>query len=120
MRSFISPIQHFIFIVSIILSSASFSVEQKITANDAAAGDDFGETVSIHQDVAVVSANEAVYVFTRTNNTWSQHQKIVASDAQPGDQFGASIDIGDNLLVIGATGVGQHPTSHLGAIYVFE
>jgi hypothetical protein len=92
--------------------TALFEEVQKILADDAAAGDQFGYSVSISGDYAIVGAYRedaggsnagAVYIFNRTGtNTWDAGTKIVADDAAAGDYFGHSVSISGDYAVVGA------------------
>jgi len=122
-------------------SQGFWEQEAKLTASDAAPGDnfggariyDFGGAVSIAGDVAVVGAPKAyigpldkgaVYVFRRTvNGTWSQEDKLVGSDSLAGNRFGISVALSEDAsgLVVGAdwhTGPGGRTGS--GAAYIFK
>ena len=46
----------------------------------------------------------AVYVFTRTDSTWSQQAYLKASNANAGDEFGGSVSLSGDTLVVGAVG----------------
>lgn len=86
----------------------------KLTASDAAAGDQFGYSVSISGDLVVVGANRksgggtdrgAAYVFDKdypTSDSWGEVLKLTASDAADGDQFGYSVSISGDYAVLGA------------------
>ncbi len=103
--------------------------EAILRASDGQANDEFGISVAISGDTALVGANEedggpgdpaslvgAAYVFGRNQggmNNWGEVAKLTASDAQAGDQFGNSVAIsGDTALVTRLTGGG--------AAYVFD
>ena len=64
----------------------------KLTAADAAAGDEFGYSVAIDGDTVVIGAysKEAAYVFRTTDGgaTYGQVAKLTASDAAADDLFG--------------------------------
>jgi FG-GAP repeat len=99
-----------------------WSQQQKLLANDVAAGDRFGNTVAIEGETVVVGAwgvsTGSAYVFTRAGTTWFQRIKLLANDATFGDRFGRSVSLGGNTIVIGATeSGGAVPDS--GAAYVF-
>src|SRR5438046_4463689 len=74
---------------------------QKLTASDGLAGDEFGYRVDLSRNTLVVGAfsatvngvvsQGAAYVFTRSDNTWSDNQQLVASDGGLFDNFGASV-----------------------------
>jgi hypothetical protein len=89
---------------------------EKLSANDAQAGDAFGYSVAIDGDTAVIGApdddNEkgsdagAVHVFRRSpgGTSWSHAQRLVSNDTTltAGDRFGRAVAIRGNLLVVGA------------------
>jgi len=105
-----------------------WSQEQKLTASDGAAFAQFGLSVSILGDRALVGApihdNEgihsgAAYVFRRDSGVWSQEQKLTASDGQASDQFGKSVSISDGLALVGAD-LDDEGGDFSGAAYVFR
>ena len=104
--------------VKSILSAASL---MKLTARDAAAGDNFGFSVSVSGDTAVVGAfhkdngKGEVYVFTRSGSTWSQQGTLTAVDAAAGDYFGTTVSISGDTAVVGAS----YKDNFKGAAYVF-
>ena len=83
--------------------------------------DDFGISVSLSVDTAVVGAyadnafTGAAYVFVRSGGAWSQQKKLVASDGAANDFFGSSVAVSGNTALIGAHGVG----GGVGVAYVF-
>ncbi len=104
---------------------------RKLIPPDAAAGDEFGASVSISGDTVVVgapfnddagSASGSAYVFGRNTggaDSWGQVRKLTAFDAAAGDQFGISASISGDTLVVGADaddGVGVNT----GSVYLFE
>ncbi len=103
-------------------------------ADDGAAMDEFGYTVAIDGNTAVIGARNhstveadnplsksgAVYVFTREGNLWYDEAKLVAKNAKAGDSFGTSVAISDNIIVVGATGVDIEEAEDAGAAYVFR
>lgn len=102
-------------------------VEQAILlASDGEAGDQFGYSVAINGDIALVGAHRddnangalagAVYVFERSGSSWSEQGKILAADGVFDDQFGASIASAGERLIVGAPGVNERR----GAAYVYH
>ena len=95
----------------------------KLTAADAAKGDEFGISVAIDGDTVVVGAwkdddTGSAYVFRASDGT--QLAKVTASDAAAGDKFGNSVAIAGDTIVVGAkrkdeTNFGAH-----GAAYVYR
>ena len=89
----------------------TWSQQAKITASDGAAGDHFGNSVSILGDYAIVAAHwdadngyhsGSAYIFKRDGSSWNQQAKIVASDGAAGDLFGNSVSISGDYAIVGA------------------
>jgi hypothetical protein len=101
----------------------SWTQEAKLTASDGAAGDQFGEGVSISGDLIVVGSpwdddpngSGSAYVFRREGVTWVQEDKLTASDTAAGDGFGQSVAIDADRVVIGAKF-----DDDMGSAYVFR
>ena len=102
--------------------------EFKLTASDAAAGDNFGKSVSISGDYAVVgafadddsgSSSGSAYIFKRTGESWEQEAKLLASDGAAGDNFGESVSISGDYAVVGARFDDDNGSSS-GSAYVFK
>lgn len=96
--------------------------QQKLTASDGAADDQFGISVAVSGDTAVVgafganSSRGSAYVFTRSGTTWTQQQKLTAADGAAGDQFGWSVAVDGDTVVIGA----HSDDGARGSAYVFK
>ncbi|MCH8152828.1 MAG: hypothetical protein IH830_10715 [Planctomycetes bacterium] len=99
----------------------------KLTASNAAVQDQFGTSVSITGDTAIVGAPTwsfdptgpgSAYVFVRSGSTWTQQAKLTASDAALGDQFGRSVSISGATAIVGAFGDSDNG-SQSGSAYVF-
>ena len=83
----------------------------KLTPADVEAGDQFGFSVSISGDVAVVGAwgddhaglySGSAYVYRFDGSTWVEEQKLTASDAAAWDSFGSSLSVSGDVAVVGA------------------
>lgn len=86
----------------------------KLTASDAQAGDEFGRSVAISSDYAIVGAHfedglgldrGAAYVYGRDqggDEAWGQVAKLTASGAQDLDEFGSSVSISGDYAIVGA------------------
>jgi hypothetical protein len=106
----------------------SWSLQQTLTASDGAANDEFGSSVAINGDTAIVGAFQATvgghqyqgaaYVFTRSGNTWAQQQKLTAGDNAAGF-FGFSMAMSSDTAIIGAVNSKIGTNSGQGASYVF-
>jgi hypothetical protein len=101
---------------------------KKLTASDGAAGDQFGNSVSISCDTVVVgaefdddngSSSGSAYVFVNQCGDWVERDKATASDGAAGDQFGQSISISYDTVVVGARGDDDNG-SQSGSAYIFE
>ena len=93
-------------------SNDVWTQQAKLTASDAAAGESFGHSVAITDNTIVVGAyrhddvgenSGSAYVFTRSNDVWTEHVKLTALDAAADDLFGGSVAISDGTIVVGAT-----------------
>ena len=87
------------------------ATETNLTASDAAASDEFGLSVAISGDTAVVGAHwddddgpksGSAYVFIRIGETWTQQAKLTALFADTADEFGRSVAISGDTIVVGA------------------
>lgn len=109
-------------------NGTSWLEEQKLTAGDAAAGDQFGFSVSITTDRAVVGSvgdsdfgigSGSAYVFRYRNNTWRAEVKLTASDASGGDRFGESVAVSNGIAIVGAN-FDDDRGSGSGSAYLFN
>ncbi len=115
------------------LSAQSFTPAQQayFKASNAGTGDEFGRSVAISGDTAVIGAhyessnatgvngNEtndsafqsgAVYVFVRNGSNWIQQAYLKASNTGAGDEFGFSVAISGDTIVVGAYGEDSNAT----------
>lgn len=85
--------------------------QQKLHAQDAAAGAEFGYHVAISGDTIVVGAPQdsvgtlmmgAAYVFSRKVNGWSQDRKLVGKDTNAFDGFGLRVAVDADTIVVGS------------------
>lgn len=99
--------------------------EQTLAPTDPQMDDDFGWSVDIEGDTAVVGAwnNDAglgaAYVYTRDAMTgvWDSGVKITADSRIAGERLGWSVSISGDTFLAGAT---QEGTGGTGAAYVFQ
>jgi hypothetical protein len=79
---------------------------KKLVASDGAAGDNFGFSVSIYGNQAVVGAvwandrGGSAYVFINQGGTWTTQGKFMGE--KPDDQFGWSVSIYEDTIAVGA------------------
>ena len=108
-------------------SGSTWTQRAKLTAADGASGDNFGFSVALDGDTAIIgaygyedgagSATGAAYVFTGSGSTWTQQAKLTADDGAEGDTFGLSVALDGDTAVIGAM-ARENPLA-TGAAYVF-
>ncbi len=91
-------------------SDTTWTRQAYLKASDTGKNDQFGFSVAISGDTAVVGAfgntsqTGAAYVFTRSGSTWAQQAVLEASNAEKGDLFGYSVAVSGDTIVIGAFG----------------
>ncbi len=121
-------------------TGTTWTQQQKIVAADRAADDQFGRSVSISGEYAIVGAESedhdasggnteslagSAYIFKRTGTTWTQQQKIVAADRGRYDYFGAAVAISGDHALVGAhyedhDANGTNFVANAGSVYTFK
>lgn len=101
---------------------------QKLLAGDGADNDQFGRSVSVSGDTAVIGAaydddkgddSGSAYVFVRAaDGMWHQQSKLTASDGTAGDRFGNAVAVSGDTLVVGAY-LDDHQDAYAGSVYIF-
>jgi hypothetical protein len=113
--------------------TAGQAYHDKIIADDGAAEDFFGVSVSIYgssmivgasgDDIGANSEQGSAYTFFRTPfppNNWQLPAKVVAPDGAANDNFGISVSNGNPYSVIGAYRMDESGILNQGAAYVFN
>jgi len=106
-------------------NSSEFIERQKLVASNGAERDEFGTSVSVSGDVAVIGAylgdrSGSAYVFVRgTDGRWSEQQMLAASDGDEKDHFGMSVSVSRGVVLIGAVR-GDNKGRNTGTAYVFS
>ncbi len=112
----------------LILTTCAGADEVKLTASDGAAHDEFGYSVSISGDYAIIGAyldddngddSGSAYIYKRDGTTWNQQAKITASDGEEDDYFGQYASISGDYVVVGARGDDDRGASS-GSAYIFK
>ncbi len=110
---------------------ATWSLQAKLKASDAAENGNFGQSVAISNDTVVVGASPfygqrglipkpgSAYVFVRNESSWSEQAKLMATHPKDDDHFGISVGVVDGWAVVGASW-DDDAGPHTGAAYVFE
>jgi hypothetical protein len=92
-------------------TGTTWTQQAKLFASDGAADDQFGWSVSLSGDTALIGAawdddngvsSGSAYVFTRIGTTWTQQAKLLASDGTAQDRFGGSVSLSGDTALIGA------------------
>ena len=110
-------------------SDETWSEQIKLVASDVGDDDEFGTSVAIDGNYAIIGAPHdddggdrtgSAYIFKKSdsNETWSQQIKLVASDPGNSDDFGYSVSISSNYAIIGAR-YSDDP-SDSGSAYIFK
>lgn len=113
-------------------NGVSWVQQQKIAASDGAANDNFGISVSMFGNFAVVGAASddigiytdqgSAYIFFYNGSSWVQTQKLAHASGGSGDRFGFSTCIKGNSLIIGAWGddVGANTQQGSADIFIYN
>lgn len=98
---------------------------QEIMASDGTADDQFGFSVAIDGNYAVVGMpfdntttlnnSGAAYIFFFDGTNWTEQQKLTASDESSFAEFGTSVAISGNTVLIGS----PSKSGNTGSAYVF-
>lgn len=95
-------------------SGSNWTQQAKLTASDGATDDEFGKSVSISGDYAIVGAwwdddndygSGSAYIFKKPVEGWSnmtETTKLTASDGAGMDEFGVSVSISGAYAIVGA------------------
>jgi hypothetical protein len=93
------------------------TTETKIMASDGAAGNWFGQSVSIDGDYAIVGSFVGAYVFYKDPvDGWTEQKKLVGVG---GDSFGSLVAISGTNVIVSATG-DDEKAINAGAAYIFS
>ena len=102
---------------------------QKILASDSEREDEFGYSVSISGDIAIVGSpfnddngtdSGSAYIYELKNGSWEETAKLTASDADEYDLFGHSVSVSGTKAIIGVGISYAHCFCTSGAAYIFE
>jgi hypothetical protein len=103
--------------------------QAKLVAADGQASNEFGASVALSGDIALVGApldtvggnigQGSAYVFTRSDGVWTQQAQLTAGDGAANDNFGVSIALFGNTALVGASGDDVDSNFDQGSAYVF-
>ncbi len=110
-------------------TAGSWSQVAKVIANDGAAGDDFGYSVGLHGDIALVGAVGAynglidnvgaVYVYELQGSLWPQTQKLTPPNPSRTQLYGCCVGANQDSLLVGASN-NHYAVSGGGAVFVYQ
>lgn len=105
--------------------TGAWAETQKLTASDAVRHDEFGSSIAVSGDVALIGAplagpfeGGAAYVFVRDAQTgqWAEVEKLLPSAGTAGHNFGNAVAVSGDIALVGAPG----DFSLGGSAFVFE
>ena len=111
-------------------SDGQFTEQSKLHASDPAVSDNFGDSVSLYGNTALIGAyadddnktdSGSVYVFTRpsVDGPFTEQSKLHASDPEGDDLFGVSVSLYGDTALIGAFYDDDDSKTNSGSVYVF-
>ena len=112
-------------------SNGEWNQHAILAAKDGQAFDDFGASVAVDEQFAIVGANYdddtgynsgSAYIFRYedSNDSWNQFAKLTASDCIYNDRFGTSVAIHNNVTIIGAPLHNLNGITEAGSAYIFK
>jgi len=112
-------------------AGGTWSYLTKITAPDAASGDQFGKSVCIYNDLMVVGApgednangfnSGSMYVFRNVSGTtWAFQEKIIAGDGVFNDGFGWSVAVNELNMAASAYYADTNGHNSNGTVYTYR
>ncbi len=107
----------------------NWTQEAKLLAGDRASYDEFGFSVSVSGDAALVGARTesnsnggssgSAYLFRFDGTNWNAETKLIPSDGKANENFGWSVSLSGDVALIGA-GMDDDMGSFSGSAYVFR
>jgi hypothetical protein len=115
-------------VIALSFVSGVHAAEFKLTPSDGEADDEFGYSVAIAGEYALVGAHYDIddgiasgsaYIFKWNGISWTEQAKLTASDAAAYDAFGHSVAIAGDYALVGANGNDDNG-SNSGSAYIFK
>lgn len=113
-------------------SGTTWNEVTKMTAGDGAAGDQFGNSVALDGETAVIGAyfaqiggnaqQGAAYIFEQDpspSTTWSETLKLFNTNGRADDFFGIRVDIDADTVLVGASQSGNRTFDDQGLAQIF-
>ena len=107
-----------------VLSAGAWTRQATLVPNDPDSNANFGYSLAIQGDTAVVGAitadyRGAVYVFRRQGTSWTQHSKLIAPDAYDRQHLGERVAIDGDTVIATAPRIYDETDLDTGSAYVF-
>ncbi|AVP96251.1 hypothetical protein C7S18_03165 [Ahniella affigens] len=113
-------------------NAGGFSFEQALLASDAQANDQFGKSLALSGDLALIGSTPSLgtgtpdrepglaYVFARGPSGFAEAARLRASDGEAGDAFGLTVALSGTVGMIGAPQQNSRVTDSgfVGAVYL--
>ncbi len=102
--------------------------EGRVIASDFDGNDNFGQSVAIHDEVAIIGApgsddngskSGAAYIFRRNGEVWTEEAKLLPADGTESSEFGFSVAINGAYAAVGVL-IDSEAGALAGAAYVFH
>jgi virulence-associated protein VapD/uncharacterized membrane protein len=104
--------------------------QAKLIAADGTSNDNFGVSVSINGNYAIIGADQdydvasnfyrgSAYIFVRSGSTWAQQAKLTPKDGNSEDQFGIAVSISGDYAIVGARLAETNSYEYQGSSYIF-
>jgi len=109
-------------------NGADWIAETKLVTTEGGTAKQFGGSVALDGDVAVVGAkyddpngvtSGSAYIFNFDGADWIQQTKLIPADGDAGDRFGHSVAISEHAAIVGAA-MNDDNGSETGSAYVFR
>lgn len=103
-----------------VYEDGDWAEQAKLVADDGAQFDQFGFSVSIDGDTALIGSSAgAAYVFGRNEGVWTQQARLAPSDGHADDGFGLAVSLDGDTALVGAREHDTDGNTNQGAAYVF-
>ena len=106
-------------------SGSTWTQQAKLHAPDGAGGDEFGRSVALDGNLAVVGASSdgpgSAHVFTRSGTAWTARERLATAAWGWGRSFfGLAVTLDGSTIVVGAPGYDDQKWEDAGAVCIFR
>jgi len=117
-------------VYSFVRSGSAFVADGKLQASDGLPQEQFGLSVALLGDIALIGApyhthrgqngnHGSAYLFMRSNGTWSEKEELRAFDYQNNDYFGSAVTLSGASALVGSPNDDFSTGQAAGSTYVF-